>query len=1048
MTALLTRFKKTSSSAPPTSNPPGSTARRCLAAWLVLAPVLGAQPVEFNREIRPILSDKCYTCHGPDASKRNSKLRFDTEAGARIDLGGHFAIVPGDAAKSEMLRRISSDDTAKRMPPAYSGAAKLSAREIDTVRRWIEQGAKWQGHWSFIPPKRPALPAVGNTAWPRNAIDHFILERLEREGLKPSPEAPKTSLIRRATFDLTGLPPTISEIDAYLADASPNAYEKVIDRLLASPRYGERMSVRWLDAARYADTSGYQSDGERSMWRWRDWVIEAYNNNMRFDRFAVEQIAGDMLPNPTLDQRIATGFNRNHRGNSEGGIVPDEYAVEYVVDRVDTTSTVFLGLTMGCARCHNHKYDPLTQKEYYQFFAAFNNIPEFGRASKYDNSPPYIPAPTREQEAKLKALDPQVGAAEREWAALKPELERTQRAWERTLSGGTEALPAWSGPEGLLVNLPLDEDAAGPSGRAASFDGKRTFDGGNTAAFGFLDKFTLSAWINPSAPDGAIVNRVEDKGDGQGYALILKSGKLQANMVVRWLDDSLRVESAEALPLNRWSHVALTYDGSRVASGVGMYVNGAPVKIKVLLDELNQSFNVKKPLRIGGGGVDTPGFTGLIDEVRIYKAALTPDAVSMISLAGPAASIAAVAPADRTRAQSLKLAAYFMETAAPAQIKDAWKRFEELRKQRDALVASFSTVMVMQERPQPRDTFILLRGAYDRPGDKVTVGVPAVLHQLPADAGRNRLGLAKWLVSPENPLTARVTVNRFWQMYFGTGIVKTTEDFGSQGEWPSHPELLDWLSTEFVSSGWDVKAMQKSIMMSATYRQSAKVTPDLIQRDPENRLLARGPRYRLPAEAVRDQSLAMAGLLVEKLGGPSVKPYQPKGLWKEMANGDDYKADSGDKLYRRSLYTFWKRTIAPPSMMTFDAAGREACTVRETRTNTPLQALTLMNDVTYLEASRMLAERMMTEGGATPADRIAFAFRLATARGPSPDESRILLGSYYRYLDKHQTDRAGALKLLSQGEHARNQKLDPGEHAAYATIASLILNLDETVTKE
>ncbi len=1047
MTALLARSKKNYSCASPPSGPSGSTALRCLFPSLLLATALAAQTVEFNREIRPILSDKCYTCHGPDASKRNSKLRFDTEAGAKADLGGHLAIVPGDAAKSEMLRRISTDDTAKRMPPAYSGAAKLSAREIDTVRRWIEQGAKWQGHWSFISPKRPPLPAVSNQAWPRNAIDHFILERLGREGLKPSPEAPKTSLIRRATFDLTGLPATPSEIDAYLADSAPNAYERMIDRLLASPRYGERMAVRWLDAARYADTSGYQSDGERSMWRWRDWVIEAYNNNMPFDRFTVEQIAGDMLPNATLDQRIATGFNRNHRGNSEGGIVPEEYAVEYVVDRVDTTSTVFLGLTLGCARCHNHKYDPLTQKEYYQLFAAFNNIPEFGRASKYDNSPPYIPAPTREQEAKLKALEPKVAAAGREWVALGPELERTQRAWELTLLGGPSSLPAWAGPEGLLASFPLDEEAAGPSGRAANFDGTRTFEGGNTAAFGFLDKFTLSAWINPSSPDGAIVNRVEDKGDGQGYALILKAGKLQANMVVRWLDDSLRVESVEALPLNRWSHVALTYDGSRVASGVGIYVNGAPVKIKVLLDELNQSFNVKKPFRVGGGGVDTPGFRGAIDEVHVYKTALTPDEVSMISLAASAGSIAAVAPAVRTRAQSMKLASYFLHTAAPAHIQQAWKRFEELRKQKDTLVAGFSTVMVMQESPRPRDTFVLVRGAYDRPGDKVTVGVPAVLHRMPADAPGNRLGLAKWLVSPDNPLTARVNVNRFWQMYFGTGLVKTTEDFGSQGEWPSHPELLDWLATEFVASGWDVKAMQKTIMMSAAYRQSSKVTPELIQRDPENRLLARGPRYRLPAEAVRDQALSVSGLLVEKLGGKSVKPYQPKGLWKEMASGD-YEPDTGDKLYRRSLYTFWKRTIAPPSMMTFDAAGREACTVRETRTNTPLQALTLMNDVTYLEASRMLAERMLAEGGATPADRIAFAFRLATARYPSPEESRILKGAFHRYLDRHQTDRAAALKLLKQGEHSRNENLDAGEHAAYTTVASLILNLDETVTKE
>jgi hypothetical protein len=1045
--------------------------------------------VEFNRDIRPILSDRCFACHGPDQSKRQSKLRLDMEAIAKSDLGGHFAIVPGEPASSELIRRVSSNDNARRMPPAYSGAAKLSDREIDLLTRWIAQGARWQKHWSFLPPTRGELPAISDRSWPNNPIDYFVLAKLDREGLKPSPEADKRTLLRRVSLDLTGVPPSPSEVEAFLRDNSPGAYEKAVDRLLASPRYGERMAMRWLDAARYADTNGYQTDAERSMWRWRDWVIDAFNRNLPYDRFLVEQIAGDLLPGATHDQILATGFNRNHRGNGEGGIIPEEYAVEYVVDRVDTTSTVFLGLTLGCARCHNHKFDPLTQREYYQMFAYFDRVPERGNAFKYGNSPPTVTAPTPDQEARLAVVEQKLAAAEQRVATLEPQVARAQREWERSLRGSPEV--DWAPSRKLAVRLSLDGNlegaitadpprsekylylmengpvqqavsftgqaqwkdgeavyAAGLAGEAGDFDGKRYIDVGNVGAFGFYDSFTVSAWINPAAASGTILSRANDEDDGKGYGLFLKDGHLSANLLQRWLDDGVRLESEAAVPLNQWSHVVLTYDGSRLASGVQLYLNGRRVATKVHLDYLNQPFDVKQPLRIGAGFGPANRFRGQIAQVRMYRSAMTAEEAAVLALPETVSRLAQLTADRRSPVQSTKLRWCFLDQYAPEAIRAAHKDAEDFREQRARLVDSFPSVMVMQDSPTPRETHLLIRGAYDRPGDKVDPGVPSVLPPLPAAAPRNRLGLAKWMAEPSNPLTARVAVNRFWQNAFGVGLVKTVEDFGSQGEWPSHPELLDWLATEFVRTGWDMKAIQKTIVLSATYRQASKIRPELLQKDPENRLLARGPRVRLPAEMVRDQALAISGLLVEKIGGPSVKPYQPAGLWKELSGGDDYKPDKGDGLHRRSLYTYWKRTAPPPMMMNFDAAGREACVVRELRTNTPLQALNLMNDVTYLEAARKMAERMMREGGGAPASRMAYGFELATARTPREREAEILLSSFGYYRDAFQSDPSAADKYLAQGDAPRDEKLDAREVAAYAAVASMILNLDAAVTKE
>jgi hypothetical protein len=1041
--------------------------------------------IEFNRDIRPILSDRCYACHGPDQAARKSKLRLDTETGAKADLGGRFGIVPGDIAGSEVVKRITATG-GTRMPPPWSGAPRLPDKDIDLLVRWIKEGAQWEKHWSFIPPVRPELPPVSDPKWPKNAIDYFVMARLGREGLKPSPEADRRTLIRRVALDLTGLPPTPPEVESFLRDSSPNAYEKVVDRLLASPRYGERMAVPWLNAARYADTNGYQTDGERTMWRWRDWVIYAFNSNMPFDQFTVEQIAGDMLPNATPRQVLATGFNRNHRGNGEGGIIPEEYAVEYVVDRVDTTSTVWLGLTLGCARCHNHKYDPFTQKEFYQLFAYFDNVPERGKAFKYGNSPPTILAPTSEQEKQLKLLDAKLADAEGQLASREGEIRERQAAWEKSLSRRTDF--DWASARTSAVALPLDgsvqgefhqdppksekytylmengpvvvekpppavlepawkdgtaEYGAGRRSQAAVFDGKRYIEVGKIANFGFYDSFTLSAWIYPTSGTGAIITRAQDQPEGQGFGLYLKDGRLQANLVQRWLDDGARLDTDETVPLNRWSHVIVTYDGSRQASGVHLYLDGRDLKTRVQLDDLNQSFAVREPLRIGAGLGPDNRFRGLIQEVRIFRNAITAQQAAVLAVELSITELALLPEAKRTPAQTLKLRRCFLDRYAPAEIRALYTHALDLRDERKALLDTFPSSMVMQENPSPRDTHILIRGAYDRPGDKVSPGVPAALPGLPEGTPNNRLGFARWLVSPTNPLTARVAVNRFWQLYFGTGLVKTVEDFGSQGEWPVHRELLDWLATEFIRTGWDVKAMQKTIVMSATYRQSSKVIPDLLQRDPENRLLAHGPRVRLPAEMVRDQALDVSGLLVEKVGGPSVRPYQPPGLWKELTGGEDYHPDTGDGLHRRSLYTFWKRTAPPPTMMNFDAAGRETCVVRELRTNTPLQSLDLMNDQAYLEIARGLANRMIREAGVSPADRISYGFLLATARPPKPRELEILLSGYEYNRKLFQADPAAATKYLGADNSG-----DPGERAAYTTAASVILNLDVSVTKE
>jgi hypothetical protein len=1013
--------------------------------------------VEYNRDVRPILSERCLLCHGPDAARRKAKLRLDIEESATTAHGGAPAVVRGDPVASEAIRRITAEDDAERMPPAKSGR-RLTTRQVAILRRWIEQGAKWQKHWSLLPPRRPDFPAIEDRDWPRIGLDRFVRARLEREGLRPSPEADQLTLLRRVSLDLVGLPPTPAEVDAFVSDHSPDAYEKVVDRLLASPRWGEQMAARWLDAARYADTNGYQSDGERFMWRWRDWVIDAFNANMPFDRFTIEQLAGDLLPNPTLSQRIATGFNRNHRGNGEGGVIPEEYAVEYVVDRVDTTATVWLGLTLGCARCHDHKYDPVRQKEFYQLFAFFNNVPERGKAIKYGNSPPFIKAPTPDQERRLAELNGRLKEAERAWQDLQPAIDKAQTVWEKG-HGLLDPTP-WMPQQDLTAHFALDgsqpkgtfhdgdpKRVAGRQGSATAFDGRCFLDAGDVGHFGFYDRFSLGAWVRPTAGHGGvIVSRMTDADQADGYSLHLVDGRLQINLIKRWLDDAIRVQTEDRLEPGRWQHILATYDGSRLASGVRVYIDGRPAKLQVLLDDLNQTFETKQPLRIGGGAGPGGRFHGAIQDVRIWDEVISGEQVAIAATPEPIDAILAVRADRRTPGQAAKLRGWFLEEHLPEVHADACK-LDQLRRKRQKLEDTIPTTMVMQEMPRPRDSFVLIRGEYDKRGEKVSPGVPAALGTLPTDASANRLALARWIVSADNPLTARVTVNRWWQSYFGTGLVKTVEDFGSQGEWPSNPELLDWLATEFIRTGWDVKAMQRLIVTSATYRQSSRVTPETLARDPDNRLLARGPRVRLPAETIRDQALFASGLLIEHIGGPSVKPYQPAGLWKELAD-TDYVADHGEGLYRRSLYTFWKRTVAPPGMTTFDAPLRETCVVRQTRTNTPLQALALLNDVPYVETARFLAQRAMKEGGTTPADRLTWAFRLVTARSPQPAELGVLVEGFRNHHERYRTDRPAAARLLAIGEKPADSHLDAAEFAAYTGVCSLILNLDEVVTKE
>jgi hypothetical protein len=1047
----------------------------CLGAALAFAvqELPAAEPgpatprVDFAREIRPILAQHCWSCHGPDEKSRKAELRLDQRETA-LAAG---AVVPGDPSASELVARIESLDESRQMPPPEA-KKPLSARQKELLRAWVAQGAEFRQHWAFAPLRRPAVPDVLNGAWPENAIDRFVLHRLEQEGLAPAPEADHAALLRRVTLDLTGLPPTLEDLDAFLADASPDAYARVVDRLLASPRYAERMAMAWLDAARYADTNGYNNDEDRSMWPWRDWVIDAFRRNLPYDEFIVEQLAGDLLPEPTLAQKVATGFHRNQGHNTEGGIIAEEYRVEYVADRVHTTATVFLGLSLQCARCHDHKYDPFSTQDYYRFFAFFNDLDE--KQAPYGSffaAEPYLRVPSAAQQTQLAALAERHKQLTEQAAAREAEGPQLLARWEQAASADEKRKMSSAG---LALSCALDEsagdavdDASHPAqpgvvkGRsqwttgkragALEFDGQTHVDLGSRGDFDGTKGFSIGVWVYPRPGDTiAVLSKMDEANAYRGYDLLLDRGNRPAcHIIHRWPDNGIKIVATQPFSPDAWHHLLITYDGSRKAAGVHLFVNGNPQPFHVESDSLTDTISTDQPLRLGRRQTSLP-FAGRLDDVQFFDQALTPEQAEQLA-AGQAVTLAsdllAVPPAERTEEQQAKLARVYLE-----RIDQEYPRLKgelaQVDRQRKAVEESLPAVMVMQQAAARRETFVLVRGAYDRPGEKVEPDAPAALSSWPAGAPRNRLGLARWLVDPANPLTARVAVNRWWQMYFGAGLVKTAEDFGATGEAPSDPELLDFLATELIASGWDVRGTQRRIVMSATYRQASRVTPELAERDPENRLLARGPRVRLPAESVRDNALAVGGLLKERLGGPSVKPYQPEGLWEDVSveRRAKYVADAGDGLYRRSMYTFWKRTCPPPALMSFDATNREVCIVRRGRTNTPLQALVLLNDPTYVEAARGLAQRVLAEA-TTAEDRVRLAFRLVLARTPETEEQETMLTIYAQALARYGRDREAAGKLLSVGASPRKADLDEAELAAWTVACSTILNLDEAITK-
>lgn len=1032
------------------TRPAGRGVARRLAAWFVgagAAVVAGAAVPDFNREVRPILSENCFQCHGQDPEKREGKLRLDERAGATAVRDGIAAVVPGRPEESELLRRLASREASEVMPPPESHK-RVTPAQVETLRRWIAGGAPYAAHWAFVPPERPPVPTVAAAPAPLHPIDAFVRARLAAEGLAPAPEAPPETWLRRASFDLTGLPPTPAETDAFLAEVRRRgeaAYAAAVDRLLASPHYGERQALEWLDAARYADTHGFNNDSARVMWRWRDWVIEAFNANLPYDRFITEQLAGDLLPAPTLEQRLATGFGRNHVINSEGGIIDEEYRVEYVADRVRTVSTAWLGLTLECARCHDHKFDPISQRDYYRLFAFFNNVPEHGEDGRVANAIPMIPAPTRAQQAELAAQAAELRRLDAAFAAAVAAAPLPAPGADPRCATLTAAAHAARAADAVLAaGVALTDHAAPPADHVAPTVAGEKLD------FGAKSGASVSLWLRPDAdcaPDVPLLSTLNHRGNpadsqfGKGREIRLVDGEIEVRFSDRFPVYATVVRSTGArIEAERWHHVVVSYAGGKKAAALRVFVDGAEVPLEVLYDG-QQAEPPRRDFLLGAD--NSPGgarFAGSFRHVRGFASPLDLAAARHEFLAGAETLLDA-------RAWRTVLAAEAPET------RDVATQRVALREKHLALRRSLPTAMVMSELPQPRPAHVLRRGSYDAPGEAVEAGVPeTVLAPWPAGAPRNRLGLAQWLTQPRHPLTARVVVNRVWAQLFGTGLVKTLEDFGSQSEWPSHPELLDWLARDFVDGGWNMKALLRRLVLTRTYRQSGDITPALLARDPENRLLARGPRVRLPAELIRDQALAVAGLLVPRLGGPSVYPYQPEKLYEGVVVGADYPGtkwptSTGDDLYRRSLYTFWKRTVPHPAMVAFDAPDREVCTVRRSRTNTPLQALVLWNEPGQLEAARHLGARLLREGGADDASRAAFGFRLVTGRQALPAELAVLTATWARMRSDFLRTPDEAAALLRVGASPPDSAWPAPELAAAASMGTLLLGLDETLTK-
>ncbi len=1033
-----------------------------------------SDPVSFNRDISPLLSENCFACHGPDKEQVAGGFRLDDRQSAISEAdSGEIPIIPGKASESEIMWRLKSDDESLRMPPPESGKT-LTPKQIAQIGRWIDQGAAFEQHWAFVPPRRVAVPQTEHPR-PSNPIDHFIFDALSQSGLSPAEEADRETLLRRVSFDLTGLPPTPAQVQDFINDATSNAYEKAVDRLLMSPHYGERMALPWLDKARYADSNGFQSDGSREMWAWRDWVIDAYNRNLPFDQFTIEQLAGDMLADATRDQIVATGFNRNHRLNGEGGRIVEEWFVETVIDRVETTGLTWLGLTFNCCRCHDHKYDPISQREFYQMFSYFNSGDESGvlaaNGKKGNNTPPLLDLPTAEQTKRLQELDAAIAAAKRQVDEARQQIPSELAAWE------AERQTADESDQGVWIAAqPTSVKSLGGATLTRQSDGSYLASGTNPAHEVYemsiplpgrkLSGVMLEALPDPSLPTASL---------GRSFNGNFVLTAIEATITADALPDPQPLDFAVAAAdfeqpsypasavqrtlSNKPAGTAKNRPGWAIAGNEPQ--NRVPRHIMFVLDktiELPPDAVLNLVLRH-----DSQFAQHTIGRFGLFTSERGPEELSLEQGGLPAqiVSILQTSLADRTDAQAKQLTDFFLANV-PNSVREAEKAVEQAQQAHAKELAGVTATMVMKEGKR-RDAFILQRGEYDKPTEKVERQLPAFLPPLPEGAPNDRLGLAQWIADESNPLTARVWVNRQWEQFFGIGIVKTSENFGTQAEYPSHPELLDWLAVEFMNptvmpavdgtpaQPWDMKAFHKMLVMSATYRQSSHVTPQLLEQDPDNRLLARGPRFRLTGEWIRDAALAASGLLVPEIGGPSVRPYMPAGVWDETSkygNLRNYKADSGDGLYRRTMYTIWKRTAAPPTMLLFDAPNREVCTIQRSRTNTPLQALSLLNEITFVEASRGLAMRMLKEGGPEPSNRVAHGFQLAIGRQPTETELTILTEGLQSDLERFAEDPAAAEKLTAVGALPQPEALDPQTLAAYTLTANVILNLDEFVTRE
>ena len=1043
-------------------------------AWLLASalPAYAQTKIEYNRDVRPILAENCFACHGPDSAARKAGLRLD-QRGDAIKMG---AITPGKLKESALIERITSSDPKEVMPPPKT-RKKLTAVQKEILKRWIAEGAEYQLHWSLLAPKRSPLPAVKNKAWVRNPIDQFILAELEKRGLQPAPEADRRTLARRLSLDLVGLPPAPAEVEAFVNDNAPDAYEKFVDLLMKSPHWGEHRGRYWLDAARYADTHGIHFDNFREIHAYRDWVINSFNKNQRFDQFTIEQIAGDLLPNPTLDQLIATGFNRCNITSNEGGLIPEEYLVMYTRDRTETVAAVWLGATLNCCTCHSHKFDPFSQKDFYAMSAFFNNTKQGAMDGNIPNTPPIIFVPRTEDRPRWDVLATESAGLRERIEARKKSAQQEFDTWLAQAKAGqiTSLIPSdnlklhakLNEGQGKTANFTIDGKPraaslndgyawVAPKGAAKAFTIKPTGASIEFADVGDFEKnqgFSVGAWVKipRRGTYGAIAARMEGPQTfHRGWDLWMEQDKVGMHIINKWPDNALKVTSKTPLQPNQWYHVLVTYDGSGKAAGVKIYLNGAGQAVDVFTDKLASTIKTKVPFKIGQrhGGERLKDVS--LQDIRLYEKTLKGPEVEQLAKSSKAAEYLAKPAERRTGQERAELFAWWL-VALDQPYRDLNGKLAVLQQEEITMKSRGTIAHVMSERQAEPTAYILFRGEYDKRRDKVNADTPAVLPPMPADLPRNRLGFAQWLLRPEQPLPARVTVNRFWQELFGTGIVKTSGDFGVAGELPSHPELLDWLAVEFRESGWDVQKFFKLMVTSATYRQSPAVTKDMLEKDPQNRYLSRAPRYRMDAEMIRDYALASSGLLVRKIGGPSVKPYMPDGVWEAVAmigsNTRDYRRDTGEKLYRRSMYTFWKRAAPPASMDILNAPNRETCTTRRERTNTPLQALVTLNDVQFVEAARHLAQTAMNKGGATDESRIDFIARRLLARPFRGEEMKVVQESLSDLREHYRTRQGEARKLITVGESRPDATLDAGTLAAWTMLVNELLNLDEVLNK-